>query len=266
MPDAPWGYYTPFCHDGISAFIMKVQALIASDIEQDKDLHLPAFDKWLLQRGTHISTYSAMDWKMFVAYVVAVLCTARIILIRRVYVTVKWQSWSVAELHVRVDMSGRTWKCGGVLTCARSHRVGHQSAHRIIVSQLSFAVKVFDRYWVSEANFWATNRNAALTLSYIIPFTSWAWIIWSGFTAKAFAQSEITILSMMRFGLPCLQAQKVMSIIILTKMVLVQSRESGICATEIRWINYHWGIKGFILPINVICLETTPVIRSPSLS
>jgi len=93
--------------DWVLAIIIYVQALFASQIEHDKNPHLPADDKWSLYRGAQIGTHWAMDSKSPVGEYVAMRCTESIIVISRVNAAVKYQSWCLSEINVTFDVSGR---------------------------------------------------------------------------------------------------------------------------------------------------------------
>jgi hypothetical protein len=158
---------------------------------------------------------------------------------------------------MRVAESGNV---KGVLTCWTSHWVSGQYTHRITISPLCFAVKVFRRYCLNEANIGVPNRNAASIWSYVLPLTCWGGGIRSVFPQKAFANSEITILSLVWFGQPvsatpegdyhnCLNDD-------ISRSIEVGPRIFG---TDIKRIHRQWRPKGLVLPVVVACMEATSV-------
>jgi len=71
----------------------------------------------------------------------------------------------------------------------------------VLLPLLSFAVKIFPRYRLSTAYGGAANCKAATTISYILSLTISGGGIWTVFPEKVLTSLEITILSMIRFGL-----------------------------------------------------------------
>lgn len=103
-----------------------------------------------------------------------------------------------------VYMSARHCYFEGVLTCSMCHWVSGQHTHRITFSALLFAVNGFSSYFFSQDNFGALNSIAASIGLYVKQLTFLGGGIWSPFPAKAFANFEITVLSMLQFNLPVL--------------------------------------------------------------
>jgi len=146
-----------------------------------------------------------------------------------------------------------------VLPSSTSHCVHGQYTHRITFSPLSVTINLFQRYCLSQAEFEATGSNAASIWWYVIPAILPGGCIQSVFPGKAFANCEITFLSMYRFGLPMSASMEGNEHYRFdydnSRSIAAGQRITG---TYSSWINCHQQPNGFVMPIVISCTDATP--------
>lgn len=150
-----------------------------------------------------------------------------------------------------------------MLTYSICHWVRSQCTHRVNFSPLAFSVQVYQRYCLSQVKYGAPNHNTAMIRVHIGSSSVSGGGIWCVFPGKASVNSEKTMLSMIRFGLP-VSVTVEGSIIHCFDRYIFLFIEIGprINTKDIRRINCQLGQKRFDTPIIGVCTEATKVMHS----